>query len=420
MLSSQKIALRFSEVRQRLNEIAGLEGDVFADEIRTEADTLQAEFRDLAVRHRAAIIGEADEADRLAREFGEGLDAETRERLELRSKATVTGYVLANSAELTAGERRPVDEWQALHDREGAVIDAIGTLPERARRGRELPFDDADGADLDDPRIVAWWNDARELLRECRSMLANGAEYASHLDVMAGSRDAVETSIDRIAMEMRILNRAAFVWRVRDLERRADAGNTLPLDLAPWSGLLEDIRTLVDRDGLADAMVKDLAGRLEEDSRWRRDRDRVGALVGRLRRLGNDRPCFGFPDSPWSRSFPPATPPELPFPCSLPSSVLLPSLHHPVRHPHRIPPFICGLGTTAEAGCRSLRPLWKTYVRAWVLRHREARIRLTKTAYPVLPSANWTPSALRTSGFSLLNGPRPHARLSTLDHHPRE
>ena len=72
MLSSQKITLRLSEIRQRLNEIAGLEGDAFTDEIRTEADTLQTEFRDLEVRHRAAIIGEADEADRLAREFGEG------------------------------------------------------------------------------------------------------------------------------------------------------------------------------------------------------------------------------------------------------------------------------------------------------------------------------------------------------------
>ena len=85
----------------------------------------------------------------------------------------------------------------------------------------------------------------------------------------------------------------------------------------------------------------------------------------------------------------------------------------------RIPPSICGLGTTAEARWRSLRSLRKTYVRAWVLRHREARIRLTKPAYPVLPSANWTASALRTSGFSLLYGPRPHAPLSTLNLHPR-
>ena len=32
MLNSQKISIRLSEVRQRLNELAGLEGDAFTDE----------------------------------------------------------------------------------------------------------------------------------------------------------------------------------------------------------------------------------------------------------------------------------------------------------------------------------------------------------------------------------------------------
>ena len=177
----------------------------------------------------------------------------------------------------------------------------VGALPERvrsllARRERDLPFDDADGTDPDDPRIVAWRNDAGALLREGRSMLADGAKHATRLDAMAGSRDAVETSIDKIAMEMRILDRAALVWRIRDLERRADAGNTLPLDMPEWSGLLEDIRRLADRNGLGNAMVRDLAGRLEEDSRWRRDRERVGALVGRLQRLRDDRPGQDMPE----------------------------------------------------------------------------------------------------------------------------
>ena len=61
MTAKQKIELRLSQVRERLNEISGLEGDAFTDEIRTEAGTLQTEYGDLEVRHRAAIVAEPPE-----------------------------------------------------------------------------------------------------------------------------------------------------------------------------------------------------------------------------------------------------------------------------------------------------------------------------------------------------------------------
>ena len=62
MTSAQKIALRISQVRQRLNEIAGLEGDTLTDEVRAEATSLQGEYSDLETRHQAAIVGEGDPA----------------------------------------------------------------------------------------------------------------------------------------------------------------------------------------------------------------------------------------------------------------------------------------------------------------------------------------------------------------------
>ena len=51
MTNAQKIRLRLSQVRQRLNEISGLEGDAFTDEIRSEAESLQTEYADLETRH---------------------------------------------------------------------------------------------------------------------------------------------------------------------------------------------------------------------------------------------------------------------------------------------------------------------------------------------------------------------------------
>ena len=62
MTSAQKIALRISQVRQRLNEIAGLEGDTLTDEVRAEATSLQSEYSDLETRHQAAIVGAGDPA----------------------------------------------------------------------------------------------------------------------------------------------------------------------------------------------------------------------------------------------------------------------------------------------------------------------------------------------------------------------
>ena len=46
MTNLQRLSVRLSDIRQRLNEVAGLEGDAFTDDIRQESDRLQVEFRD--------------------------------------------------------------------------------------------------------------------------------------------------------------------------------------------------------------------------------------------------------------------------------------------------------------------------------------------------------------------------------------
>ena len=81
MTAKQKIEIRLSEVRTRLNEIAGLEGDGRTEEIRSEQTTLTTEFTDLEERHRAAIISDpetevTDDAEgRELRALTEGPDA---------------------------------------------------------------------------------------------------------------------------------------------------------------------------------------------------------------------------------------------------------------------------------------------------------------------------------------------------------
>lgn len=104
MTNSQRLAVRLSEIRQRLNEIAGLEGDAYTAEIRTENDKLQAEFRDCEGKYRAAVIAEG-EAERRALETEP--DAELRERQALRARASVGRFL---SAELSG---RQVDGAEA-------------------------------------------------------------------------------------------------------------------------------------------------------------------------------------------------------------------------------------------------------------------------------------------------------------------
>ena len=97
MTNAQKIALRMSEVRQRLNEISGLEGEAFTDEVRNEADALQTEYATLETRHRAAIVAEGDEQRAAAGAFGPR-DGEDGERGRLLREVRLADYLTPASA----------------------------------------------------------------------------------------------------------------------------------------------------------------------------------------------------------------------------------------------------------------------------------------------------------------------------------
>ena len=99
MTTTQKIALRLSEVRTRLNEVSGLEGDDFTDEVRSESEKLTKEYGDLERRHRAAIIAEGEPVETRKADTGEG-----REMRELVSRAEISGiFDAAMSGKVTAG-----------------------------------------------------------------------------------------------------------------------------------------------------------------------------------------------------------------------------------------------------------------------------------------------------------------------------
>ena len=148
MTPAQKIQLRLSEVRQRLNEVAQLDGDAFTAEIRAEAENLQSEYSDLEVRHRSAILAEPESETREV-----ALDAELRERIELRSRASLTSFLRAAlagrmvqgaEAELqqAAGVNGiPLELWDVPRPVEArAVTEAPGTVGVNLDRIRPAVF----------------------------------------------------------------------------------------------------------------------------------------------------------------------------------------------------------------------------------------------------------------------------------------
>lgn len=91
MTEAQRLTIRTSEIRQRLNEIAVLPDDGMTDEIRQESDRLGTEYRDVETRLRAAIVAEGDPVETATTET----DSETREREELRQRSTFGRYLSA-------------------------------------------------------------------------------------------------------------------------------------------------------------------------------------------------------------------------------------------------------------------------------------------------------------------------------------
>ena len=95
MTTRTKIELRRSEIRSRLGEIAALTGDDLTEAIQGERDTLMTELADTEPQLRAAIEAEGEEVETRAG-AGEYETPEVRERLELRSRASLGAYLVAH------------------------------------------------------------------------------------------------------------------------------------------------------------------------------------------------------------------------------------------------------------------------------------------------------------------------------------
>ena len=97
MTTAQKLTIRLSEIRQRLNEIAGFADDAMTDEVRNEADKLGTEYKNAETQHRSAVIAEGEEQRAAEGAFGNS-DGEPAEVRALIGRVTLPAYLSAAAA----------------------------------------------------------------------------------------------------------------------------------------------------------------------------------------------------------------------------------------------------------------------------------------------------------------------------------
>ena len=150
MTSAQKrlreLRERQSKERQRMAELALVE--TLSDEQRSELDTLERSTPDLERQLRAAAVAVEDEDSAAQTRTANEPDAERRERIELRSRASLGAYLRAAlsgqqvsgaEAELRAAAgvaNIPLELWDVVR-RETRQTDAASPARPTGRDGRD-------------------------------------------------------------------------------------------------------------------------------------------------------------------------------------------------------------------------------------------------------------------------------------------
>ena len=129
MTPSQQIELRQTEIPERIAEITKLTGDSYSEEVQAEERALQGEFNGLGRRKISSEIAEGEDLETAKREAG-GISPELRERIELRSKASLGRYLVA--AMRGSAPRGAEAELQAAAGVDGIPIELFEPAEERA------------------------------------------------------------------------------------------------------------------------------------------------------------------------------------------------------------------------------------------------------------------------------------------------
>ncbi|MDE0001158.1 MAG: hypothetical protein OXQ29_00495 [Rhodospirillaceae bacterium] len=144
-------------------------------------------------------------------------------------------------------DRRLLEAWRAFDERQRVLHGDVTRHPEAGARLLDaLAVDRGTGVGPDDPATVAWRRDADAWLETARSLLAS-PDHAPYVEAIAESRDVMEDATRDMEKARAALDRGCLLWRLNDLEARADAAGVLPCDIEEWRGLVKDVRCPPER-----------------------------------------------------------------------------------------------------------------------------------------------------------------------------
>lgn len=235
MTTRQRLELRQSEIRQRLNELAAI--DEPSDDERSELDRLRTEYRDLEPRLQAAIIAEADDPG-----HSETDDAQGRELRSMLAEFN-PGNVFAAAVEKRATDGREAEIQQhfgigahalpieALRIEERAVTPAPADTGANQAEIVQPVFATGDAAFLGAFMPIVPVGEAVYPVLESRPAVGGPHADSTAVGETTGAFDAAALEPQRL--------QASFFYRRTDAARFAGMGEALRIALN--EGLRESI-----------------------------------------------------------------------------------------------------------------------------------------------------------------------------------
>ena len=221
-------------------------------------------------------------------------------RDDYRELATV-GHRLVTADGLGEGDRRVIEAWQAFDERQRVLHDDVTRHPDA---GVELlgglAFDPETGAGPDDPEVPTWRRDADAWLEKARALLTS-SDHAPYVEANPDSRGVMERTIRDMETALARLDRDQLLWRLNDLEARAETAGVLSCDVEGWTSLVDDVRNIPtgEDDGVLTELIRWV---VRQDDVWRRERDVMVHAATALQDLEATRPVVGASDAhDWRR-----------------------------------------------------------------------------------------------------------------------